>query len=103
MPRRWQLLPDHYGPLGADTADLTADNDIQRIPSGQDVPFLVMGQVDPDLPVAEPQREAEAPPCARQPRLEGQLLPEIADAAEPEDQRRPHPGCRGDVNPVRGL
>lgn len=55
-----QGMPDHYGLTGADEAGLALDDDIERIPFGQGVPFLVMGQVYPDLPVAEPQRKAEA-------------------------------------------
>ena len=65
---------------------LAADGDLQRSALVKEVALLVVGELHPDLPVAEPKREREFRPVARQPGREGQPTIEIAHAAEPEDQ-----------------
>src|SRR5208337_3782073 len=99
--RRREL--DRDGGIRAEQVRLAPDEYVQRLTFLDEVALLVVGELDPELPSAEAQREGELVPGARQPGREGQPAAEIADAAEPEDQRGPYAGGGGDVDSVRGV
>src|SRR5918994_44545 len=68
-----------------------------------EVALFVVRELDPQLAVAEAERERERTPLRRQPRRDGQRAVEVAYAAEAEDERLPGAGGGGDVDAVRGV
>ena len=83
--RRREL--DRQGGTRAEQMGLAPDEHVKRRAVVHQVAFLVVGELDPDLPSAESKREGEFVPGARQPRREGQLAVKVPDPAEPEDER----------------
>jgi hypothetical protein len=86
---------DRDGIIPAEQACLALDENVQRLTFLEEVALLIMGELDQELPPAEAQREGELVPGVQQPGREGQPAVEVADAAEPEDERRPYAGGRG--------
>src|SRR5918995_2988734 len=94
---------DGDGGPGAEQVRLAADGDLQRRPLVEEVALLVVGQLHPDLPVTEPQRECQCVPDLRQGGRKRQAAVEGANAAKPKDQRRPHAGGRRDLDAIRDV
>src|SRR4029453_16930500 len=94
---------DGDGGAGAEQVRLAADGDLQRRPLVEEGALLVMCELHPDLTVTEPQRESERVPDVWKVGRKRQLAVEVANAAKPKDQRRPHAGGRRDMDAVRHV
>ena len=66
---------------------LPADGDLQRRTLVEEEALLVVRQLHPELTVTEPRRECQRVPNLRQVGRKRQLAVEVANAAEPKDQR----------------
>ena len=69
-----------------------SDADLERVALVEEVALLVVGQRDPQLAVAEAQREDQRRPGSRQPRIERQPSVEVAHAAEALHEGQPDAG-----------